>query len=437
MLAMPRSLVAAALPVLLALAPLACAAPCEKVASTHMAFRKATLPITGDSRPPPDASDGGAHLSVSVPYELIDAMIAEELGRVPTLKLPLGAVSGVSLGTVQVGVDAVRTRSAPAGELGFRVSLGLRQGKRAILRVDVDARLRPRIDAGAGTLAVALAGRDVIALEPSISNASRKQLGDWIWAQLPDAAKMLVDRNSVAGLAGELAEQLMTQAAGLLKRELLDDLGELARFEFDLPEQLPLRSIELRAGERYLDLDLRTPLQVGVGLPQGRARLEGLHPNMVQVRMSGDAMAALANHAIRQGRIPERWTLDGEPDPAGAIRAGVGWAEGAPDPLEIHLWSLDEDCAHVTLRGEPQLRVDGRELVLGTERARVESVVGSAKVRAGLFFSKAARRGVELIERTAAATEVEIGARVLTAWVAAANVRGDELVLGLALAPSR
>lgn len=422
----------------LASTPLACASPCEKVQSSHTAFRKATLPLDHQgARPTPDASDGNAHLSVSVPYELIDAMIAKELARVPKLKLPLGSVAGVSLGTVQVGVEAVRAREAPAGELGFRVSIGLREGKRTILTVDVDTRLRPQIDAHAGTLAVALSGRDVIALEPSISAASRKQLGDWIWSQLPDAAKLVVDRNSVAGLAGDLADQLMNQAAGLLKRELLDDLGELARFEFDLPEEVPIRSIQLAAGERYLDIDLRTPLRIAHGLPAGRARVDGLHPNLVQVRISGDAIAALANDAIREDRIPGRWTLDGEPDPQGEVWAGVGWAEGTPDPLEIHLWKLDKDCAHVVLRGEPHLRVVGNELELGTEKAKVESVVGSAKVKAGLFFSKTARRGVELIERTAAATEVEIGTSVMMARIAAAEVRGDEVVLGLTLAPKR
>lgn len=424
----------------LLMAPLACVSPCEKVQSSHTAFRKATLPLGARAaRPTPGSSDGRAHLSVSLPYELIDAMVAKQLASVPKLKLPLGAVSGVSLGTVTLGVDSVRARSAPPGELGFRIGIGLREGKRTVLTVDVDARLRPRLDAGQGTLAVALAGTDVIALVPSISPASRKQLGDWIWSQLPPAAKMIVDRNTVSGLAGDLADRLMVQASAMLERDLLDDLGELARFEFDLPEELPIRSINLVAGERYLDIDLRTPLQVPVGLAEGHARVAGFHPNLVQVRVSGDAIAALANFAIHEGRIPQRWSLEGEPDPEGEVWAGVGWAEGTPDPLEVHLWKLDKDCAHVVLRGTPLLRMinDGRELELGTAQAKVESVVGSAKVRAGLFLSKTARRGVELIERTAAATEVELGQTVMTARVAAAEVHGDEVVLGLALTPKR
>lgn len=422
----------------LALASIGCAPPCERAQSSYTAFRKATLPV--DSRraqADPSASDSGAHLSVSIPYELIDTMIARELGRVPSLTLPLPAVSGVSLGTVRIGVEAVRAQPAPAGELGFRVSIGLREGKQTILTVDVDTRVRPQIDARQGVLAVALSGRDVIALEPRISAESRRQLSDWIWSQLPAGAKMLLDRKAVAGLAGGLADQLMTEATAMLRRDLLDDLGELARFEFDLPDELPIEAIAITAGERYLDLDLRTPLPVAKGLAPGRGRVDGLHPNLVQVRISGDAIAALANQAIRAGRIPGRWTLAGEPDPNGEVYARVGWAEGTPDPLEIHLWKLEVDCAHVVLRGAPHLEVVGRELEVGTARARVESVVGSAKVKAGLLFSSTARRGIELIERTATATEIEIGTRTMSAYVNAAQVGDDEVVLGLALTAKR
>ncbi len=426
----------ALLPIAFAGSLIACAAPCQKVQESHIAFRKAILPLTEGARPTSDAADQQPHMSISIPYEVLDAMVAKQLDQIPKLKVPLPEVAGASLGSLQLAVESVRARQAPAGELGVRVSIGLREGKRSVLVVDVDARLKPRLNPSAGTLAVALAGKDIIELRPSISQQSRKQLGDWIWSKLPSAAKMFVDRNAVGQLAGELADELMRQAAGQLERELLDDLGELVAFEFDLPEEVPIRTIALHAGERYLDIDLHTPLRVERGLAPGHARSEAMHQNLIQARLSGDAVAALANHAIREGRIPGRWTLEGEPDPNGEVHAGVGWANGKPDALEIHLWKLEGDCAHVVLRGVPRLAVEGKQLEIGTEQAKVESVVGSAKIRAGLFFSKTARRGIELIERTAAATDVEIGDATMTAQISAATIANDEVVLGLRLSPA-
>lgn len=427
------------IPVVFAGLLLACAAPCEKVQESHIAFRKATLAATGagSARPTPDASDKQPHMSVSVPYEVLDVMIAKELSRLPKLKIPLPEIAGASLGALQLSVDSVRTQKAPAGELGVRVAIGLKEGKRSVLTVDVDARLKPRLNPNAGTLAVKLVGRDIVELRPSISTQSRKQLGDWIWSKLPGAAKMFIDRNAVGELAGELADELMRQAKTKLERELLDDLGELVDVEFDLPEELPIRSIALSSSERHLDIDLYTPLRVEHGLAPGHARVDGIHPNLIQARVSGDAIAALANRAIQEGRIPGRWTLEGEPDPNGEVHAGVGWANGKPDALEIHLWKLEDECAHVVLRGVPVLAVKGRELELGTEAAKVDSVVGSAKIRAGLFFSRTARKGVELIERTAATTEVQVGSANMIAQIAAAQIEGDEVVLGLRLSPAR
>lgn len=419
---------------------LACAAPCEKVASSHTAFRKASVPLGANASAAARQvqPDGRPHASISIPFELIDVMVARELGRVPVVEVPLPAFEGVSLGRLRLGVEAVRMRQAPAGELGVRVVVGLREGTRRVFSVDVDARVRPHLDPRGGTLSLRLAGEDIIELRPSVSAASKRQLGDWLWSKLPEAARMLLDRSTIVELAGGLIEQLSRDAVRELKGELLTSLGQLVHLELDLPEELPLDNLALRTGERELELELHTALQVEHGLaPPSAPRVAGIHPNMIQVRLSGDTAAALVNNAIREGRIPSRWSLEGEPDPAGELYAGMGWAEGRTDSLELHLWKTEGDCAHVVLRGEPHLELRGRELELGTERATVESVTGSAKLRAGLFFSRTARRGVELVERTTAATQIELGRATMDASVAAATVSGDEIVLGLRLSQAR
>ena len=413
---------------------LGCAAPCERIRAEHADFRRFGGPAP---EPGSRAPGSAAHLSLSLPYELLDSLVARQLDSLPTLSLPLPAIAGQSLGRLRLRVTSVRAGPAPAGELGFRIGVELREGKRSVLRVDVDARVRPRIDAEAGELSIALSGRDLVAIDASLSRDAKRSFGDWVWSKLPAAARSFVDRGSVRSLAGEAADQLVRQASELVRRDLLDELGELARFELDLPPQLPIAAVDLAAGDRYLDIDLRTPLRVVQGLPAQRGRSEGFHPNLVQLRLSGDAAAALVNRAIRTGEIPERWTLAGEPDPEGPIHAGVAWAEGVKDPLEVHLWLLEGDCAHVVLRGRPLLSVRGSERELGASEAKVARVDGSAKVRAGLFFSRTARRGLDLIETTAARTELELAGQTMGLSIAEARVADDEVVLGLRLLPAR
>jgi hypothetical protein len=405
---------------------LACATPCERVQDSRDAFLAA---LDADA----SAAASSAHLSISLPYDVVDQLIAAELDQIPTVAIPLPSVAGMSLGSLRLGVDQVRVRPAPTGEVGFRIIVGLREGKTTVFTIDLDARVRPKIDPSAGTVLVALAGKDIVALEPSLSERSETQLANWIWGQLPDAARMMVDKAQIAELARGMSDQLLRQAAGAVKKNLLDDLGELARFEFDLPPEVPVQRVVLNAGERHLDIDLITPLAIERPLAAGHPRVEGLHPNLIQVRIAGDAAAALANHAIRSGKIPERWTLEGEPNPKGDVLVAAGWASGQPDPLEIHLWKLAADCAYVILRATPTLQVKGSELELGASEAKVESVQGSFKVRAGLFFSRAARRGISLVEQTAATTEIELAGATMQVSVHAAEVARDELVLGLRL----
>ncbi len=412
---------------------LACASPCERVKQTRDEFLDA-IEGSAAARPAPNSP---AHLSLSLPNEVVDTLISAELERLPTASIPLPSVSGVSLGSMRVGIEQVRVRPAPSGQVGFKIVVGLREGKKTVLTLDLDARVRPKIDPGQGSITVALAGKDIVALEPSLGSKSKQQLGDLIWRQLPDAARMLIDKDAVGELASGIADQLLDRAADTVRRELLDDLGELARFEIDLPPELPIARVGLSAKEKYLDIDLITPLRVEQGLAPGHDRIQGIHPNLIQVRIAGDAAAALANRAIREGDLPERWTLEGEPDPKGDVIAGVGWAQGENKSLELHLWKLEDDCAYVVLRAEPSLRVQGTQLELGASEPKLDEVKGSFKIRAGLFFKRAAIRGLELVERTAATTEVELAGTKMQAQIHSAAVAGDELVLGLRIAPAR
>lgn len=406
---------------------LACASPCERVQASHDAFMAALEPGA-------PAADSSAHLSVSLPYDVVDQLVAAEISQLPSVAIPLPSLAGMSLGSMRLVVEQIRVRPAPAGEVGFRIVIGLRESKTTIFTIDLDARVRPKIDPSAGSVVVALDGKDVVALEPSLSERSQKQLVDWLWNRgLPDEARMILDKAQVAELASGISDELMRQAAAAVKKNLLDDLGELARFEFDLPPEIPLQRVLLNAGERHLDIDLITTLAVERPLAAGHTRMEGLHPNLIQVRIAGDAAAALANHAIRSGKIPERWTLEGEPDPKGDVLVAAGWATGQSDPLEIHLWKLAEDCAYVILRAAPVLAVQTNQLQLGAANAKVEDVQGSFKIRAALFFSRTARRGISLVEQTASTTEVELAGSTMQVSVHDAKAVGDELVLGLRL----
>jgi hypothetical protein len=125
--------------------------------------------------------------------------------------------------------------------------------------------------------------------------------------------------------------------------------------------------------------------------------------------------------------------MAGEPDENGPLYAGVAWNEGDGKPLHLHLWSLDDDCAHVVVGATPRVSLAGEHLELSTQDAKIERVEGPLKVRAGIWFSGLGRRSFEFVEQTAASFSFEIGGQPLAARVQSATLAKDELVLGLKL----
>lgn len=372
------------------------------------------------------------HLSLSVPFSVVDQLVAAEVKRMPAQRLAMPDISGVSLGSVTMRVEKVKTRRAPPGRLGFQIQIGLRSGKQRVMGFDIDAVVTPRVDAEKREVVVALSGKNIQSIRPKLGKGSRKQLANFVWDQLPSAARMLTSKKQIASLVGGISEDLMEDAFRLVKRELLDDLGEITRIELDLPD-MPLARVNLKTEAKFMVLDVHTTLPVERGLSSTAGRLPKMHPNVVQVRIPGATAAELGNYAMEMGEIPERWTLEGEPADDGPLYAGLAWQTGDKKPLALHLWSLEKDCAHVRLGATPQVSLERGELVLQTDDAKVEKVEGPLKVRAGIWFSGLGRRSFSFVERTAASVSFEVAGQDLTAHVHSARVEQDELVLGLRL----
>ncbi len=413
----PRLLLCASL--LLLLPATGCASACKNVKSSRQAFveRKAAHP--------------GPHMTISIPNQEIDRLIAPEVQKLGGTSVKLPSVAGISLGKVGLRVEKVSVRQAPPGKLGFTVRVVLGSGPVRVMTVDLDAVVQPKIDLQAGTVEATLTGKDIAAVRPRLDKQGSKELVDYAWKQLPSAARQLTSRKQLEQVVAGLSDEIMGDAAEVLRRELAGDIGEIASVELDLPD-LPLKQIAVTSGPKDVRLAVTSTLPIRAGVPADTTPLEGFHPREVQVRMSGSAAAELGNWAMREGEIPERWGMDGSPDPGGPLVAGLDWAPG-PRPLKVHLWATEDDCAHVTLGATPRIEAKGDALELATSDAQIEDVEGSAKVRAGIWFSGLGRQSFEVIEETAAHFDLEIAGQALRTRIHTAELRGNEVVLGLAL----
>lgn len=410
-----------------------CANACKRV-ETHRAAFTSGSDVARSEDP---------HFRVSVPFDVVGVLMARELKSIGSFRVPLPKVSGVSLGAVRGRVDQIRLQPAPTGQVGFTVRIVLESGKTRVLEVELDARTTPQIDLKRGTVAVALSAQDVRKVRPKLGPGARKKLVDYAWKELPSTVRTLVSKKQLDALLAGASDQLLGQVADAVRKDLGSEIGEVARFEIDLPD-LPLSALAIESSAGELKLAGRTSLPVAVGVAAGK-RHRSSHQNAVELRMSGETAAALANWAIERGEIPERYDLDGSPDPKGPLAAGVGWGRGRPRPLTLHLWTVPDgdlakkkQCAHVELHGTPVIGVaNGGDVSVSVRDGQVEAVDGTAKVRMGVFFSGLGRETFEFAETVAGSFELDLGDAPLTASVHSATRDGDDVVFGLLLRRGR
>jgi hypothetical protein len=411
-------------------ATLGCASPCARVQRAHAEVTQRTEPATA-----------GDHLRLSIPFALVDQVIARELRGVPRVALPLPAIAGVSLGAASVGVDRVTVVPGAPGEVSFVAEASVRAGTRTLLPLRVSARVRPTLDPVNGTVIVALDATSVVAMDATLGAGGTRGLIDALWAQLPAAARMLTTKGEVARLADPAANELLRRAVELVERELLDDLGRVARVEIDLPP-FAVDALHVRSTPADLVVGIHTPLPSRGAIAEAVPRTTAAH--QVELAIHGAVAVALVNDAMRRGEVPSRFALDGTADPKGPLEAHLAWDGAVQKPLLVHAFLLDpaaagrpaKDCAHVVLGATPQVSADQGRLVLATHDARVEDVVGSTAVKAGLFFSGVSRRSFEHVETIPTETDFELGQQRLRTELRHAALDGDRLVFGLTLAPS-
>jgi hypothetical protein len=371
-----------------------------------------------------DPSAAGDHLRLAIPMELVELVIARELRRVPRANLPLPAIAGVQLGTVSVGVDRVHVVPGAWSEVGFRVDVSVRSGSRVLAPLRLHASVRPRLEPAEGRVILALDEQGLTKLDAELGPGGTRALVDALWGQLPAAARMLTTKRQLAGVAESFSDRLLADATKLVRRELLDDLGRIARVEIDLPP-IAAESIDVRSTDTDLVVGVHTSLPVRGAIPQTQARTAP--PHQVELTMHASTAVELVNDAMRRGEVASRFGLDGAADPKGPLQFLLDpRAAGRPE----------KDCAHVTLGATVRVAARDGDLVLSTDDAQIEKVTGSAAVKTGLLFGGVTRRSFEHVEQIATDTDFELGAQTLRARVEAATLRGQHLVLGLSLSPT-
>lgn len=339
--------------------------------------------------------------------------------------------TGLSLGRVGIRAAAVKLRPAPSGKVGFRTELRLGSGSRSVARLHLDAEVAPVVDPKAGTVSIALGPDNLRQVVPQMEPAASRALAGFIHGRLPPAARMMVSKSDLANAADDIVAELFRRSWPRIRDSVLADVGQVTSLEFALPD-VPLRDVAIRSRAGALDLLVDTGLPVARGVT-GTPTASG---DRVVLRATGEAVAAMANVAIKTGRIPARYDLAGEPNPKGPFVVGLGWEPG-PRPLQLHAWAEEGDCAYLRISGTPQLAVKGKSLEVSVQDGRIDEARGPTKLRLAAFSQRVGRNALTFVHQETARFELDLAGRPLVAHVVDVRTQGGDIETQLSIAPGR
>jgi hypothetical protein len=377
----------------------ACASMCEELAADRKAFF---------ARRPPAASE--PHATVLVPFAVADRLIERRLRALQPVGSPviLPGRIGKFLGSVRLVPRRLTMRPAPDDRVGLRLEVDVMAGEKSLLALSMDLDVRPEVDAGKGRLRVALRADDVRKVRPSLHPDAAQGLAAEIRSRLPSVARAVVSQDEIAALARGSIDYLAGHLGSLLVDSgLIGSLGEVTDVTVDIPvvpvSRLSLHSV--RQGGGGLLIGVFTDLPAPTGVPTSGVRVSD--PEVVQVRLSADALAELGNRALTSGRLPRRYDEQMRPKKDGDFTPGLRWVAG-PRPFKIFAWRVKSPCLRARIGADPTVTVSGGRLAVGIEHGEVEEVRGAALVRARVWMKRIGADAIRFTRHTIASARVSI-----------------------------
>ncbi len=425
---------------LLALLPLLLAAcgSCQRVAAHKEAFR-AAAPAQAD----------GPHLSVDIPEKMLDGWVDGVLRALPTAdyRLPGLGDLGRYLGNYTVAARSLSVSADTTKGMKVDLDFDIKDGRKSLLGLELAAVAPITYDARTGRAVFSLRADMFEKVKPKLPANAVDSLTNTLYGYVPSIARNLLSKSTVRSLVNRSIDEIVDRAYALLRSQVLRPMGELGRFQIDLPTSVPISGLALRKGRGGdLRLDVKSSLAaapLAAASPKQRPSADAL-----RMRVSTDLVVALGNRLMADGKIPQRYDRNGKAQKDGMFEAGMDWQAGAR-PLKVDMWALGSGGKGLALSGEsgvclraragatPTLDYTKGKIAVGFEDGQIEEVDGPPLLEVGLGVLGITERAFAYSKEFAAGTTLRLGSDKLGVTVEGLRIAGDELVVDLSTGKPR
>lgn len=378
------------------------------------------------------------HIVIALPFKLVNKVLAARVKKLKsgTVKIPLVGAVAPGLDRMTVRAEEVKVVGVTDGKVVFRIALLFGVGNTELFGAKLDVEAAVKYDRRRGNLELAFHGESLRAAAPlKITRSVADKVADTVLARLPDIPASVLRGSDLGKIVHRGVNDLLKNLHESLPKSVLGKLESVATIRIAMPV-FPVDAVELQATETdagdLIDIQLFTALPVTDGTWAETSLPRRYPKGRFRVRMSGSAVAELANYGMALGHIPARYSLQGKPDKKGEYTPGFGWSLGKR-PLKTTLWKTEEPCKEIRLGGTPSLAVVRRKLVADVTGVKVEEAKGPAGFQAGAWLQSLWTPGLQFSRSAATSIKFDLGGQKMTTRVVDAKVGQNEFILDLTI----
>lgn len=403
-----------------ALLLLGCGA-CQQVAAHRQAFNEARQA---------QSAPGTAHIRLDIPQSMIDGWVDQTLNALPSAPFDLPGLGDLSRYVDRMGLDPRQMRVSISKDEAarFDLDLDIKMGNRALFGLQMAAVAPVTYNKAKNQLEISLRADMFEKIAPRLDDGAADKLTRALLHPVPSALRGVL-RPTAQQVARQGVDMLTREAYRIVRRSVLTPLGELGRFSVSMPD-VPLAGLTLTSAADRWSVSARLPM-AAAGL-----RAAGAAPTGSTLRMavSTDALVALGNWAISQGKLPSRYTREGKATADGEFEAGFGWQSG-PRPLKVNFWTAEVPqtgiCLHAAAGADPSVRLNQGKLEVGFENGQIESVIGPPLLSNALDLLGVSSQAFEFTKSVATKAEFKLGKSKQQVALRALSLDGDAVTFDL------
>jgi hypothetical protein len=376
----------------------------------------------------------GPHLRLEVSTKTINERLNQQLGQAGTKELGLPGLGDFSryVGKYTLKLKRLELRFDKKRAASLTVHVGLRSGRSELMSFRLKANAPLVFDKARHRVRMSFRADMFESVEVRPSRGAADRLTDHLRGLVPSSVRRFLPKREISALGSRVVARLSDRLYQEVRKELLTPAGEFASLTFRMPD-VPIDEVGIVTVGDVIAFEVRTTLQADGLAPLRNPKLAS---GYARLSVSTDTLAELGNWGMYNGKIPNRYSMEGKAQKDGAFSAGLRWSK-SKRPMKVHLFSSPDDnplgCMYIRAGATPKLSLSKKKLKVGFKDGKLETIIGPPLVNEVAGILGISNRAFAFTKGIALKQSLKVGSKKLAVKLDKTKLNSHVLSFDLAI----